>query len=122
MSRVISMSVAAVVGCGGNERPPQFVWLDDASVVCDPGASIADDLFVFTALTSGKVARVTTIVQTPTVSHTVTLESSEDGYWSQQLWADEIGSDCDEFGSLGFVVEAFGTRDGYDKARLTQSR
>ena len=64
---------------------------------CDEDASWTDDQFWFAATASGSPSRVWVEVG----GHTVDLDyDSEYGQWGKLVWADEIGSDCDEVNTI----------------------
>lgn len=85
------------------------VWFQDASVVCDPNASSWDDLFLFEAWTGGDVDEVQVKVKDGGKTlETIDMDEEDDDYWASEVWADDIGTGCDEFYRLRFIFEATG--------------
>lgn len=85
------------------------VWFEDATVTCDPTASAWDDVFLFEAWTGGAVDEVEVEVKDGGDSlEKVDLDEDDDGYWASEVWADDIGTDCDSFYQLRFLFTATG--------------
>ena len=117
MSPFLSVSRLALAGlcvsaCGGvgGKSTDDGVYFDDATVLCDPTASAFDDLFLFEAWTGGDAVAVEVEVLDGGDSlDELALEEDDDGYWSREEWADDLGTDCDEFSYLRFVFTARGS-------------
>lgn len=113
MSRIWMPALAGLwVGCvpmGGKSYDDEGVSIDDATVLCDAGASAWDDLFLFEAWTSGEVVDLEVeIYDGGDRIEDLSLDEEDDGYWMREEWADDIGTDCDDFSYLRFVFTAEG--------------
>ena len=96
------ISLLVLVACGTDGKSSADpISLDDAQATCDPDQSAFDDLFYFEAWTSGPVDAVS--VDLKKGGDTLVgldMEEQDDGYWYVEIWADNVPSDCDEFGQL----------------------
>lgn len=100
-------------GKGGNGKDKvDPVILDDAMVTCDPTADMWDDLFVFEAWTSGPAESVTAKIWTGSSSEgSIRLNERNGGTWYNEVWGDDIDSDCDTFNRMSFEFTAQGDGD-----------
>lgn len=110
----LSLSLSA---CGGGDNT-DYVYLVDASVKCDPTASVWDDLFIFEAETSGPVEDVEVQIWLGSTNKgTRDLGEGASGHWYKEVWADDIGADCDDWNSMSFEFTAYGDEDS-DSAQV----
>jgi hypothetical protein len=99
-------------GGGGGGDNTEYVYIEDASVGCDPTASAWDDLFIFEVLTSGPVDEVEVeIYKGSTNKGRRNLGEGASGNWYLEVWADDIGCDCDDWNSMSFDYTAYGDED-----------
>lgn len=102
----------------GNGDDEESVYLDDATVTCDPTASAWDDLFIFEAVTSGPVEEVDVqIWNGATDEGTWEIDEAASGNWYGELYGEDINSDCDDWNSMSFEFTAWGDEDS-DSAQV----
>ncbi len=93
------------------------VYFEDATVVCDPSASAWDDLFLFEAWTAGEAVSVDVrVLDGGDLLDELAMEEADDAYWTREVWADDLDTDCDAFYGLRFVFEARGADGSEDSA------
>lgn len=117
------LGMVALVGCGGDgsgfgSSGNDDVYIDDARASCDPTASAWDDLFIFKAWTGNAVSVQVTVKDGGSTLDRVSLDEEDDQYWYREVWADDLGTDCDDFNSLRFIVEAEGDNGSTQEIEL----
>lgn len=109
---LVPLALTGLSGCiGGGYKSDSAsgVAFEDATVLCDPTASAFDDLFLFEAWTSGDAVSVEVEVKDGGDSlDELALEEEDSGYWAREVWADDLGTDCDNFKTLRFKFQARG--------------
>jgi hypothetical protein len=105
-------------GGDGDGDGDSDVYIEDAEVVCDPTADVWDDLFTFKAWTENAVSVTVTVKDGGSTLGNISLDEEDDQYWYREVWADDLDTDCDEFNSLRFIVEADGRNGSTDETEL----
>lgn len=91
-------------GSGSSSSGPTIY---DARVACDPTASVWDDLFIFEAETSTDAVKVTVEIWNGSSNEgTRNLSETSSGDWYEEVDADDIDSDCDDWSSMNFEFVA----------------
>ena len=108
LSLFVLLSAALTLACAGPKDSVGDSFgsggFDDARVTCDTTASAFDDLFYFEAWTWGEVRSVNTeIYLAADLLRTVSLSERSGGAWYEEVWADEINADCDDFERMAFT-------------------
>ncbi len=108
--RLIILFLPACLSTGDKSyEEDDSVYFEDASVVCDPTVSAFDDYFLFEAWTGGSAVSVDVrVLDGGDLLDEMAMEEADDGYWTREVWADDLGTDCDAFYGLRFVFEARG--------------
>jgi hypothetical protein len=117
---LIFLSAGCANGGGGGDGGggSNDVAIDDAQAQCDSGASAWDDLFVLKAWTAHAASVTFTIKDGGTRLGEISLDEEGSQYWYREVWADDLGTDCDEFNSLRFIVEASGENGSTEETEL----
>jgi len=94
------------------------VYIDDATASCDPTASAWDDLFILKAWTENASSVTVVIKDGGGTLGTISLDEEDSQYWYREVWADDLGTDCDAMNSLRFIVDANGSNGSADETEL----
>jgi len=109
---VPALALLSLSACLGDTKSggEDAVYFEDATVTCDPSASVWDDLFLFEAWTGGDAVSVEVEIKDGSSSlGTLPLAEDETGYWYTEAWGDDLDADCDSFYSMRFLYSARGS-------------
>jgi len=105
-------------GGGGGSSAPR-VSIESASATCDPLLDAFDDVFIVEATTDAPVEEVIFCFEYGNYDYGCWAPPEQgSGYWYGEIYADDMGSDCDEFGGMIITVEAYGSGGAYDTTQL----
>lgn len=126
------LALAAAAGlllslaCTGGAGPKGFDsgdWSDgftalDAGLYCDPNADVFDDVFYFIAVVEPQPHEVIAVFSPGSRRVDLRYDAPGDA-WYAEVWADDLGTDCDEVRSARATFTAYA--DGEAAAEQTVS-
>jgi hypothetical protein len=104
---------------GGGGSAANRVTITSASAYCDELLDAFDDVFVVEATTDGPVDDLVFCFDYGNYDYGCWGPPEQRaGYWYGEIYADDMGSDCDEFGGMIITVEAYGPGGAWDSTEL----